>query len=283
MTKVAIVTDSTTAIPPEIAAEKNMTIVPLYVNWDGKSYLDGIEIKLEDFYKRLETSKSLPTTSQPSASAFNDVYENLLSKGYDILTIVISSKLSGTFDSAEQALANFPGQNIRLIDSLQASIPLSLVSLAAADAASQGCSLLECANLAEDYSRRVRTLFLVETLEYLHRGGRIGAAAKLLGTALSLKPILEIKDGFVSTFEKVRTTGKALDRIVAVAEAELAPHRTIEYFGVATANAPELGQQMMEAARERFTINNEFVGMLSPVIGVHTGPGALGFVYLPAK
>jgi DegV family protein with EDD domain len=201
--------------------EQNLTIVPLSVNWDGETYLDGIDITIEDFYARLKKSKTLPTTSQPSAGAFTEVYTRLLDEGYDILTMVISSKISGTWDSAIQGAEGLPSDRLIVFNSLQASMPLAIMALITSDAALKGASLLECKNIAVDISERIQTLFVVDTLEYLHKGGRIGAAARYLGTALNLKPILKLQNGAIQPLEKVRTFKKAINRVFDIAEADL--------------------------------------------------------------
>lgn len=283
MNKVAVVTDSTTAIPDSIAREHNLTIVPLNLIWDGESYLDGIEITPVEFYERLVKSNTMPTTSQPSVGMFVETFRKLIDQGYDILTIVISTKLSGTYLSAIQAAADFPRNRITVIDSLQGSMPLSLAVLMTAQAAQRGATLLECTNLAKDLCKRVRTLFIVDTLEFLHKGGRIGGAARLIGTALKMKPILEIKDGEIDSLEKVRTFKKATERVFQIAESELGKQGTIDYLGIVTANAPQVGDEFLNMAHQRFHVRNEFVGLISPVIGAHVGPGTLGFVYIPAK
>lgn len=283
MNKVAIVTDSTTAIPDSIAREHNLTVVPLNLIWNGQSYLDGIEITPVEFYERLVKSDTLPTTSQPSVGMFVETYKKLIDQGYDILAIVISEKLSGTYQSAFQAAEEFPKNRITVVDSKQGSMPLALVVLMTAQAAKRGATLLECTNLAIDLCNRVRTLFVVDTLEYLHKGGRIGGAARLIGTALKMKPILEIKDGEIDSFDKVRTFKKATERVFEVAEAELGKQGSIEYLGIVTANAPTVGDEFLTMAHQRFHVRNEFVGLISPVIGAHVGPGAVGFCYIPAK
>jgi len=283
MNKVAIVTDSTTAIPESIAREHNLTIVPLNLVWDGKSYLDGIEITPVEFYERLTKADTMPTTSQPSVGMFVETFRPLIDQGFDILTIVISEKLSGTYQSAIQAADDFPKNRITVLDSEQGSMPLALAVLMTAQAAQRGATLLECTNLAKDVCARVRTLFIVDTLEFLHRGGRIGGAARLIGTALKMKPILEIKDGAIESFDKVRTFKKATERVFEVAESEIGKQGTIEYLGIVTANASEVGDEFLTQAHQRFHVRNEFVGLISPVIGAHVGPGTVGFVYLPAK
>ena len=283
MNKVAIVTDSTTAIPDSIAREHNLTVVPLNLIWDGKSYLDGIEITHVEFYERLVKSDTMPTTSQPSVGMFAETYKPLIDQGYDILAIVISEKLSGTYQSAIQAAEFFPKNRITVLDSKQGSMPLAIAVLITAQAAQRGATLLECTNLAKDVCQRVRTMFIVDTLEYLHKGGRIGGAARLIGTALKMKPILELRDGVIEPFDKVRTFKKAIDRVFDVAESELGKQGTIEYLGIVTANAQEVGDEFLTTAHQRFHVRNEFVGLIAPVIGAHVGPGAVGFVFLPAK
>ncbi len=281
MTKVAIITDSTSAIHPDVAAAHNITIVPLTVNWDGQTLKDGIDIAGEDFYARLPKAKTLPTTSQPSPGDFATAYENLLSKGYEIFTIVLSSRISGTYDSAIQAQEHFPGQKIHVMDSKQASIPLTMAAMRAAKAALKGATLLEVENIAKDICNRVKTLFVLDTLEYLHKGGRIGGAARLLGTALNLKPILTLDDGIIKPVGKVRTFKKAAENIFDMAEEQLGKGGKIDYLGLVTTHEPEVEKQFIAEAKKRFLINDLETGLISPVIGVHVGPGAVGFVYLP--
>lgn len=283
MNRVVIVTDSTTAIPASVAEQQNLIVVPLVVNWNGKTYKDGVEITPKEFYSRLSDSKSIPTTSQPSAEAFRDVYLNYLNQDYDILTMVISSKMSGTYNSAVQGAEGLPKDRIFVLNSLQASMPLAIMALMTSDAALRGASLLECKNLAIDISERIQTLFIVNTLEYLHKGGRIGAAARFLGTALNLKPILKLQNGVIHPLEKVRTQKKAIKRVFEIAESDLGKQGRIEYLGVLSANSEQLSEEISENARSKFTVKNEFLSEISPVIGTHVGPGTIGLVYLPEK
>lgn len=283
MNRVVIVTDSTTAIPASVAEQQNLIVVPLVVNWNGKTYKDGVEITPKEFYSRLSDSKSIPTTSQPSAEAFRDVYLNYLNQDYDILTMVISSKMSGTYNSAIQGAEGLPKDRIFVLNSLQASMPLAIMALMTSDAALRGASLLECKNLAIDISERIQTLFIVNTLEYLHKGGRIGAAARFLGTALNLKPILKLQNGVIHPLEKVRTQKKAIKRVFEIAESDLGKQGRIEYLGVLSANSEQLSEEISENARSKFTVKNEFLSEISPVIGTHVGPGTIGLVYLPEK
>jgi len=282
MTKVAIITDSTAAIPPDLAAALNITVVPLTVNWDGQTLRDGVDISYEDFYSRLTKSKTLPTTSQPSTGDFARAYEDLLSKGYDVFALLISAGISGTCDSAQQALAHFPGKKIKVMDSRQASMPLTMAAIRVAKAAQKGATLLEIENLATDICGRVKTYFALDTLEFLHRGGRIGGAARLMGTALDLKPILTLDEGIIKPIGKVRTFKRATKNIYEIVRKELGKNGKINYLGLVTTYESDLNQ-LKEDANDLFEINELITGFISPVIGVHVGPGAFGFVYLPEK
>jgi len=283
MNRVAIVTDSTTAIPKGLAEAQKLTIVPLSVIWDGETFLEDIDITSEEFYTRLSQSKTMPSTSQPSPGAFQEVYKKLLDQGYDILCMVVSSKLSGTWDSAIQGLEGLPKERIEVLNSFQASSPLAIMALIVSDAALKGASLQECKALAINISERIQTYFVVDTLEFLHRGGRIGGAARFLGTALNLKPILKLQNGAVQPFEKVRTTKKAISRVLDIIEKDLGKNKTIEYLGVLAANSPKMTEEIAAQVRHKFKVRNEFLSVVSAAIGTHVGPGALGIVYLPEE
>ena len=282
MSKVGIITDSTAAIPPELAAALNITVVPLSVNWDGETLRDGADLSYQDFYSRLTKSKTLPTTSQPSTGDFARAYDDLLTKGYNVFALLISAGISGTSDSARQALAHFPGKKISVMDSRQASMPLTMATLRAAKAAQKGATLLEVENIATDACARVKTYFALDTLEFLHRGGRIGGAARFLGTALDLKPILTIDEGIIKPVGKVRTFKKATKTIYEIVRKELGKNGKIDYLGLAVTSDSDL-KQLEGDSNKLFQINELITSYISPVIGVHVGPGAFGFVYLPEK
>ncbi|MCJ7624475.1 MAG: DegV family protein, partial [Anaerolineaceae bacterium] len=192
MSKVALVTDSTTYLPAEYLEKYVIRMAPASVIWAGEELQDGIDILPAEFYARLETAREMPTTSQATPAAFKEVFEELLSKGYDILTIVISNKLSGAAGSAKQVMQMMPDANIELIDSLSGAMGAGWPILEAAKAATRGANLAECKAIAEKALKNVGILLTVATLDYLHRGGRIGGAKHFLGTVLNLKPILEI-------------------------------------------------------------------------------------------
>ena len=278
--KTAIVTDSTAAFTPAIIEELQLHVIPLNIHWDGTSYVDFVDITPAEFYKKLATSKTLPTTSQPSAAAFAQVYEELLTQDYDVLTLPISSKLSGTYDSAMMAAAQFPAGRIEVFDTLVTSSPLNGIVIKTARAAKKGASLLECSNIARDAASRTKIYFAVETLEYLHKGGRINTASAFLGTALNLKPILSFEDGLIVPVERVRTSRKAHERLLDLVEEFVGPHGKIEFLGLVSADAEEALEELRQEAHARFQIEEEMVTDMSPVLGCHVGNGTVGISFL---
>jgi len=282
MSKVAIVTDSTSNIPEELGASYGITQIPLQLIWGGETYRDGIDIAPLEFYTRLKNAKVMPSSSQPSPAAFQRVYQDLLDQGYDIVSIHISSKLSGTMDSAIQAKQTINSDRIAIVDTLSASMATGFCALVTARAAADGATFEECHKLAEKAVSHTGVLFVVSTLEFLHRGGRIGGAAAFLGTALSLKPILTVHDGRIEPQEKVRTMRKAMDRVVEILE-ERVGNKSPLRIGVLHANAPLEAEELLQKATERFpasVVKESMVIPVSPVIGTHTGPGTVGFAYM---
>ncbi len=282
MPKVALVTDSTAYIPPELSQGYPVYSVPLQLIWGQETFRDGIDIQPDEFYARLKNAKIMPTTSQPSPAAFIEVYKDLLEKGYDILSVHISAKLSGTYASAIQAKEAFPGERIQVINSVTTSMAMGYPVLMAAKAATQGATLEECSQLVEKGCANTGLLFAVNTLEFLRRGGRIGGAAAFLGTALNLKPILELCKGHVEAKERVRTMGRAIDRLLNLVEEEIAGREPL-YIACVHALAKDEADLLLERARQRFGSNRVVEAVttpVSPVIGTHTGPGCLGLTFL---
>jgi DegV family protein with EDD domain len=256
--------------------------VPLQVIWDGKTYRDGIDIQPKEFYQRLQQSKSMPTTSQATPAAFTELYGRLLSEDYQIISMHLSSKLSGTLDSAVQALENFPGAQIALVDTETVSMPMGFQVMTVARIAAQGATLQECVTLANEARAHAGVFFVLNTLEFLHRGGRIGGAAAFLGTALNLKPILEIRDGRVDAVERVRTSSKAIDRMLTMFQEKIGSKRPVRIAAL-HANAPEEAAKLIERARECFStheVSDAVLTTISPVLGTHTGPGCVGLAYM---
>ncbi len=276
---VAVITDSTATIPEHLVQEYNITVVPLQVIWGTETYLDGVDITPAEFYRRLRTSKDIPTTSQPSAGAFAEVYRRLHEQGYDILAVLISSKLSGTIASAEQAKEMVPEARVEIVDSLQVAMSLGFQVLAAARAVAEGADLMQAKAVAEQARDRAGVLLLVETLEYLHRGGRIGGAARLFGSMLNIKPILEVQNGRVEPVEKVRSRKKALRRLVDLAVDRMGGREPVR-VAVLHADAEAEAQRLMDMLKEKVTPVEAYITPVSPVVGVHVGPGTVGITYL---
>lgn len=280
MSKVAIVTDSTANIPPELLSQYNITTVPLFLIWGDKTYKEGIDIQASEFYDKLVQSDTLPTTSQATIASLEKVFKDLSEQGYDILTTVISSKLSGTLDSAIQAKKAFPNANIELVDSLSTSVPLAMLVLIAAKAAKSGASLAECKSLVEKAVKKMHVFFAVDTLEYLHKGGRIGGAARFLGTALGLKPILELSNGAIEARERVRTSKKAHARLLELVGETISDQKPLNSIGIIATNKPDVANFLLNECKTRFRPQEIMLGTLSPVIGTHTGPGTVGVAIL---
>jgi DegV family protein with EDD domain len=277
MSKVKIIIDSTVYLPEEYITNLDIDVIPLHVIWGDEIYRDGVDLLPDEFYRRLPGAKVMPTTSQPSPKEFMSLYEKYLAEGRDILSIHISSQMSGTVDSAVQAKAHLHADNIEVIDSEFTTLGTAFQAIAAAKAAKEGASLAECAEIAKKIRSNTQIYFLVDTLEFLKRGGRIGGAAALLGSALNLKPILYVKEGKIEAFGKVRTMKKALARIIEIFENQVGNKKPI-YVGISHATAPEYAAWLKAEIQKRFKETDfiEFIeSELSPVIGTHAGPGTV--------
>lgn len=281
MSKVAVVTDSTAYIPDALVKAHNLTVTPQVLIWGEETFRDGVDIQPSEFYRRLEHAKVMPTTSQVAVVDMKAAFEKLLESGYDVLGVFISSKLSGTMQSAIQAREMLPkaAAKIALVDSLSTSMAMGFQALAAARAAEAGASLVECQRLAEEAIKHTGVFFVVDTLEFLRRGGRIGGAQALVGSALNIKPVLTLVDGKIETADKVRTKGKALDRMVDLIVSSVAG-RTPVRLATLHANAEAEGRKALEAAAERLAPVEKALSSVSPVIGTHAGPGTVGLAFM---
>lgn len=280
MSKVAVVTDSTAYLPEDLVSAYNITVVPLVVIWGEEVLRDNIDISPNEFYARLSTAKIIPSTSQVKIQNFADAFKKLHKEGYEILTVVISSALSGTIGSAIQAKKMVSDARIELIDSKFTSLPLAYMALTAARAAKQGASLEQCKQIVETVREHTQIFFAVDTLEFLHRGGRIGGASRFLGTALNLKPILFLEDGKVEALEKVRTSKRAHNRLIELLEKGVKSQSPINMIGVVSASAEDSAADLLGKIKQEFTPNEIMLANISPVIGTHTGPGTVGVAYV---
>lgn len=275
---VKIVTDSTSDLTPEITSELGITVVPLSVYFDGVAYRDGIDLTTQDFYRKLEQSKTLPTTATPAPGIFAEVYDQLAEETDEILTITISSKLSGTYKSAvEGKEVRKSKTRLEIIDSLSAISRLGLITIAAAKAAQAGGSLDEVIEVTHSSMRRVDMRIVFDTLEYLKRGGRIGTAQAFLGSMLKMNPILTIKDGSTEAVTRVRSRAKAMDYLCDFAMS----FSHIEEMAIEDATTPDEVEILIERLSSVFPGERIYRMKVSPVIGTHVGPHVLGISVLP--
>jgi DegV family protein with EDD domain len=279
VTSVGVVTDSTADLQPAVQERLGAAVVPLIINWDGKTYRDKIDLGQAEFYRRLRSSKSLPRTGAPSLAAFEAVFREQLKQHDALVSINLAARLSGTYEVARRAAESVDPRRIAVVDSGSVSVCLGWLAETAADLARQGGRLAEIVERLEEVRSRVRILALLETLEFLQRGGRIGRAAALAGTLLSVKPILSVKDGEVAPVERVRTMKGALRRLVELVVAQ----GPVERLGVIDADAAANATEVEQHLRERYPDLAVERGELGPVVGTHGGPGVVGVGILLAR
>ncbi len=268
---VHIVTDSTSDISKELAAEHDITVIPLTIAFGTESYSDGIDLSADEFYARLQITKALPTTSQPPPALFQHAYEHLISRG-DVVSIHISHKLSGTIETARAVARDVAPDRITVVDSTSVSMGLGMCAIAAARVAKAGGTREACAAAAESVAGRLRIAVAFETLEYLRRGGRIGRATAFLGGLLRLKPILTVTDGETFPVTRVRSRAKALDELFALCAVD----KRIDEIAILHTTTPEDASALAERAKTARPGVHIHVGRFGPVLGVHGGPGMLG-------
>jgi DegV family protein with EDD domain len=279
---VAIVSDSTAYLPREVVEQNQIQLVSLYVNWEDRSERELDMPDFDGFYDRLRSAERLPTTSQPSIGDFLDVYGPLVDQGYDVVSIHISGSISGTVEAARQAkerLAEEKGfDHVTVVDSERAAGGLGLLTLAGAKVAGAGGDLQAVLDRIETARSHFKMWFAVDPLEYLRRGGRIGAASAWLGSALKIKPILTL-DGEITPIERVRTGAKAIRRLTEYAE----QRRDDGAFAwvVQHIQAPDEARQLADATERIMGRGPVFISEVGPVLGTHTGPGLLGVGGLP--
>jgi DegV family protein with EDD domain len=284
MSPVAVVTDTTQYLPAELVAANDLHLVSLYVRFGDELERESAMPDFQAFYDRLRSAKELPTTSQPSIGDFVEVFQPLLEAGNEVVSIHISGGISGTYDSALQAKAQLEEQGyagrIEVLDSATTCGGLGFMALAAAKRARDGGGLSEVVAHAREGRALMKLWFAVDTLEYLRRGGRIGAAQAWIGGALKIKPILSIESE-ITPIERVRTSGKAFDRMVEYLRSRHADGA--DGWIVQHIQAPDQAERLVDAGREIFGCEPVAVSEVGPVIGAHVGPGLLGVGGIPAK
>jgi DegV family protein with EDD domain len=279
MGSIGVLTDSTADLELGELASCGLSMVPLIVNWDGETFRDKVDLSTAEFYRRLRTSKTLPKTGAPSQAAFEAAFREKLKEHDAIVSVNIAAALSGTFEIARRAAESVDPMRISVVDSGTASVCLGFLAKLAGSLSEQGLNAQSIVDKLEEARGRMRILAVVETLDYLQRGGRIGRAAALAGTLLSVKPILNIKDGELTPVERVRTMNGALRRLVELAVA-LGP---AERVGIMHADAAANADQLEAQLKPHFPALTMDRGELGPVVGTHGGPGVVGVgVFLAA-
>ncbi|MBX6341818.1 MAG: DegV family protein [Thermomicrobiaceae bacterium] len=268
---VHVVTDSTADIPEPLLAGRPITVVPLLVEVGGRTYRDGVDLSRDEFLAALRRGE-LPRTSQPPIGAFQEVYRDLIERGYDVAAAHIASRLSGTFNASRNAAAAVAPERIRVVDSQTLSIALGWLALEAADLAARGAGLEEVAAFMERRKADARIFAALETLEFLLRGGRIGRTAAFLGSALQIKPVVAVRSGAVEPLERVRTFRRATERVIALTQAEM-PYDRLAVFHL---GAPELASEIARRLEEAQPGIEILTGQIGTVIGTYAGPGLIG-------
>ncbi len=279
MPSVQIITNSTAYLPQKFVQQYGIPILPLTLNWEGKSYLDGVDIQAEEFYTRLKTARNLPTTNAVSVHQYQEAIQQALSNRLHPLILPLSSGISASYNNAMIAKESFPDQPVEVMDTQLVSMALSFMVLAAARMAETGASLAEVKLEAEKAYAHIGVYFTVDTLKYLHKGGRIGGAKRLLGAALNIKPILEIREGKIEAAGSAITRKKALERLVNLVEEGIAGRSPIRISVFHALDLPT-ARHLEEVCNERFSPVETIISEVSPVVGAHVGPGTVSIAYM---
>ena len=277
---VKIVTDTLSDISADMAGELGITLVPLYVRFGEELYKDRVDITSEEFYRRLVTESTLPSTTQPTPNDFAEVYRKLAGETDEILVVTVSSKLSGTYQSAVQAREMVKARcRIIVIDSMNVAMAMGLIVLSTAEAIKQGAGLDDASEFVSRAMGRSHLIAYFDTLKYLAKGGRIGKAQGLLGSMLSVKPILTIREGEMAPLTRVRSMTAGLDYLYNVA----AGYPNVERLAVEHGTTPADADKLVERLRQHFPGQPIYRSVLSPVIGTYAGPTAIAVTILEAE
>jgi len=278
---VRIITDSTADIPPQLAAELGIRVMPLYVHFGNQVYRDGVDLTAEDFYLKLVANKTLPTTSTVAPVEFAQVYDELSKETNEILAVTVSSKLSATYDVALQGrdLRQDKKCRVEIMDSKLFCMAMGLVVIGAAKRAREGANLDSVAEFAKGLYSRIHVRMAFDTLEYMRKGGRIGAAEAFMGRMLDVKPILTLKDGMAMPVVRRRTRAKAIEYLRKFA----ANFDNIAELAVAYTTTPEDAAGLVNDLDDVFPKERVYMSVIGPVVGTHLGPGALGIAVVEAE
>lgn len=273
---IKIVTDSTAYLPEETVRQHDISVVPLYVHFGTEAFKEGVELSNEEFYQRLKEAPELPTTSQPSAGEFHSVFAPLVDAGHEVIALTISSKISGTWNSAMAAKEMLPEAPISVVDTFSTSVGLHLMVDAAVQAAAAGATRQEIVEQVEQIKEKMQIFFVVDTLEYLAKGGRIGNGKAFLGTLLKVKPILVLQEGAIEPLEQVRSKRKATARMLDLVVEHVGSNGGASRLAITNALVPDEAEQLSQELVGRLGCAPPLMGDLGPVVGTHTGPGCVG-------
>ncbi len=275
---VKIVGATSTGISSEVAQDLDITIVPLRVNFGVETLRDSVDISPEAFIDRLVASKQFPTTSQPPAGDFLEVYEKLRAANHDVLCVLLSNKLSGTVMSANTAKEQLRDEHIQVFDTLNVAVGESLLVIEAARMAQAGKTVPEIVRRLEFMRDKIHLYFVVNTLEYLAKGGRVGNAQAFIGTVLRMKPILKVENGLVEGAERIRTISKAHARLRHIVEDGIHGKSHVQ-VAVMYTTIQDIAQNLADEICMAYHLAEVPVYTISPAVSAHTGPGALGVAF----
>jgi len=275
---IRIVTDSACDVPPYIADKMGITVVPVYINIGDQSYLDGIDLPRREFFENLPAYDSFPTTAAPASGTFTSVYQQLAGEGAsEILSLHIAANLSNTYNAARLGAEDVQGTRVTLWDTEQITMGSGLQVIVAAEAAAAGCSMAEILTLLQEKRSKTRIYAVLDTLEFLRRSGRVSWTQFGLGTLLRIKPVLEVFEGDVIMNDRVRTLKRAQLRLIELVQAQ----QPLERIAVLHANNLKGAQRLQKQAAFLFPPEQELIFMeITPAIGSHIGPGAVGFAFI---
>jgi DegV family protein with EDD domain len=275
---IRIVTDSTSDLPESLAQKYNIKVAPLRVNFGEVSYLDGVELKTEDFYKKLAESKELPSTSQVNPGEFENIFNEILAQGDEIIGIFIAKELSGTYASAKIAKDMLGSEKIHLVDSRGVTAIMSILVIEASRMANKGFSAQEIVSRIENMAENMKSAFLIDTLTYLVKGGRLSKTQGFAGSLLNIKPIIQVKDGVVETIQKARGRAKGIKWIIDNLK-EGGYDLSNKTVFVVNSNDLNLGEKIKETLLEDFQVGELLEAQIGSVVGTHAGPGCGGIVF----
>lgn len=277
---IRIVVDSASSIAPERAQSLGIRVIPTRVTFGEQSFLDGVDLSAAAFYERLRASPSLPVTSQPSAGEYLDLFQELTGDGSEVLCVTLSSGLSGALLAAQTARDMLPERSIQVFDTQAVSVGETLLAMAAAEMVAAGRTLAAIVARLEEMRARMRTILVLDTLEYVRRGGRVSGIEALLGGMLRIKPIVQEIDGRLHVVEKVRSKARAVERLVERAEAEFGSETPV-WCGVAGTDCPDQVRALERTVEQRFNCRRLWHAEAGPTIATHGGPGIVGLAMCP--